>query len=542
MLSLDEAYLYVSDGGGRYRFPVNADGSLGTRSNFPANSGSSDGMGIDCQGNLYYTTNNTVQVVSPTGTIARIDYREWGSAGNQRGVRRRRSPDPVHHGAGRRYAEGPIPTDDATSRHAVLYSLWRTQQNLGRFDIRVAGREKVRPFVLTFEPSTRLAISAALFLLASGCYGTPRSDWPAGPGGGGSGPGIAGIGGAVVVRRCWQTDSKNCGNGVATTVSGAFRERSTCKPLKLADVPHEFVRTIGLAPDYVLVGGGRSGRRPHLHGEPAERCRSQRTRPSRVDGSYSSRLVGTRSTLVAADVYTPGTDPYYLSHCPIADCSTTSPAAGSNIFDGIRDFAFDTAKVRVFWFDPTSNELVSTNADAWSPVSAGPASTLGQAVCRGMAQGSGRVFGAFDGGIIAISEDGSPSPVLVSGAPLETAVVEIAVSPESLIILGHSGNLYTAPPTCRYRGKNPPDPIPSVNGVTAIATSGSTLLWSGISDDLPVRPAVVRAACPDSPGCVGGSRYHRRRQGGLLAEPTGCNGPDQLCDATGHCEPPGPSA
>jgi gluconolactonase len=67
-LSLDEMFLYAADGGNRYRYPVNADGSVGTRVTFPTSGGGSDGMGIDCQGNIYYTTNNTVQVFSPAGT------------------------------------------------------------------------------------------------------------------------------------------------------------------------------------------------------------------------------------------------------------------------------------------------------------------------------------------------------------------------------------------------------------------------------------------------------------------------------------------
>jgi len=70
MLSLDEMFLYVSDSSARYRFPVNADGTVGTRTTFPTTGGGSDGMGLDCQGNIYYTTNNTVQVFSPTtGTM-----------------------------------------------------------------------------------------------------------------------------------------------------------------------------------------------------------------------------------------------------------------------------------------------------------------------------------------------------------------------------------------------------------------------------------------------------------------------------------------
>jgi gluconolactonase len=50
-LSLNEDWLYVADGPGK-RFPVMADGSVGTGENFdPATGG--DGMALDCAGNLY---------------------------------------------------------------------------------------------------------------------------------------------------------------------------------------------------------------------------------------------------------------------------------------------------------------------------------------------------------------------------------------------------------------------------------------------------------------------------------------------------------
>jgi hypothetical protein len=363
---------------------------------------------------------------------------------------------------------------------------------------------KMRPLVFGFGRSTRFAFPLALLVIASGCYGTPRSDLPTGARGGtagggtagGDSGGVGGLAGAGGVGDCsamLETDSKNCG-ACGHDCLGGMCERSTCKPVKLADIPQESVRTIGLAPDYVLVSGTRSG--APIYTVSKQSGVVARTRPPRVDGSYSSRLVGTRSTLVAADVYTPGVALYYLSHCAIADCGTTSPAAGSNTFDGIRDFAFDAVRGRVFWFDLMSNELVSTSADAWSPVSAGPASVAGQTVCRGMAQGNGRVFGAFDFGVIAIPEDGSSTPVAVSGVPLEMSVAEIAVSPESLIILGHLGALYTAPLPAGI-GNNLPDLVPSVSGVTTIATSGSTLLWSGISTiyrcDLPLcaRPVPI---------------------------------------------------
>jgi gluconolactonase len=70
LLSLDEKTLFVSGGAGLVRFPVNPDGSTGARvafGNGTAYTGS-DGMGIDCAGNLYLTLNSAVVVLSPTGT------------------------------------------------------------------------------------------------------------------------------------------------------------------------------------------------------------------------------------------------------------------------------------------------------------------------------------------------------------------------------------------------------------------------------------------------------------------------------------------
>jgi gluconolactonase len=68
-LSLDEAFLYLTDGQGLWRYPVNADGSTGTATRIAQSAVSSgDGMGIDCAGSLYVTSQNRVVVVNPTGT------------------------------------------------------------------------------------------------------------------------------------------------------------------------------------------------------------------------------------------------------------------------------------------------------------------------------------------------------------------------------------------------------------------------------------------------------------------------------------------
>jgi gluconolactonase len=70
LLSLDEKTLFVSGGAGLVRFTVMPDGSTGAR--LPFGNGAaytgSDGMAIDCAGDLYVALNNAVVVLSPTGT------------------------------------------------------------------------------------------------------------------------------------------------------------------------------------------------------------------------------------------------------------------------------------------------------------------------------------------------------------------------------------------------------------------------------------------------------------------------------------------
>ena len=64
-LSLDEKTLYVGSVGSEiWKYPVNADGSVGSKTVF-ARPGGSDGLGIDCAGNLYVTGGNTVKVYAP---------------------------------------------------------------------------------------------------------------------------------------------------------------------------------------------------------------------------------------------------------------------------------------------------------------------------------------------------------------------------------------------------------------------------------------------------------------------------------------------
>jgi gluconolactonase len=67
-LSPDEHTLYISGSDGIFSYPVETDGTVGsgTRMNgFTA--GGSDGMGMDCAGNLYATAGKRIVVLSPAG-------------------------------------------------------------------------------------------------------------------------------------------------------------------------------------------------------------------------------------------------------------------------------------------------------------------------------------------------------------------------------------------------------------------------------------------------------------------------------------------
>jgi gluconolactonase len=72
-LSPDRKILYISSSGGIFSFPVAADGSLGTETRFGQSALNSDGMGMDCAGNLYTASGQNVVILSPAGTeVGRI--------------------------------------------------------------------------------------------------------------------------------------------------------------------------------------------------------------------------------------------------------------------------------------------------------------------------------------------------------------------------------------------------------------------------------------------------------------------------------------
>ncbi len=67
-LSLDESTLYVTSNGGLFRYPVAADGSVGAGT-LVTSSVNGDGMAIDCLGNLYVASINSLNilVLNPAG-------------------------------------------------------------------------------------------------------------------------------------------------------------------------------------------------------------------------------------------------------------------------------------------------------------------------------------------------------------------------------------------------------------------------------------------------------------------------------------------
>jgi gluconolactonase len=69
-LSLDEKFLFVTDGQGLWRYAVNTDGSTGTATRIAQSAigAGGDGMVIDCAGNLYVALQQKVFIVDPTGT------------------------------------------------------------------------------------------------------------------------------------------------------------------------------------------------------------------------------------------------------------------------------------------------------------------------------------------------------------------------------------------------------------------------------------------------------------------------------------------
>lgn len=65
-LSLDEKTLYLSSLDGLYKYTVAANGSTGAPQRFATQIGGSDGMVIDCAGNLYVTSGDVI-VLNPAG-------------------------------------------------------------------------------------------------------------------------------------------------------------------------------------------------------------------------------------------------------------------------------------------------------------------------------------------------------------------------------------------------------------------------------------------------------------------------------------------
>lgn len=73
-LSLDSKTLYVADtaDGKLWKFPIDGNGALGTRTMLAMTSGGADGLAIDSFGNIFVTTSAGVEVFAPSGT-------KWGT-------------------------------------------------------------------------------------------------------------------------------------------------------------------------------------------------------------------------------------------------------------------------------------------------------------------------------------------------------------------------------------------------------------------------------------------------------------------------------
>lgn len=74
-LSLDERTLYLGHAGGLVRYPLDAEGAIaGARTSVAAITRGVDGLGRDCAGDLYVTTNGSVVVLDPDDAeLGRLD-------------------------------------------------------------------------------------------------------------------------------------------------------------------------------------------------------------------------------------------------------------------------------------------------------------------------------------------------------------------------------------------------------------------------------------------------------------------------------------
>ena len=109
--------------------------------------------------------------------------------------------------------------------------------------------------------------------------------------------GIGGVsaGGAGGCSASLETDPKNCG-ACGHDCLGGKCEGAICRPFSVAEIPREYTRAIGLSPDYVLVSGsGYQNGAAAIYSVDKSSGAVNRTRPQRVDGSYSRRMVGTVS-------------------------------------------------------------------------------------------------------------------------------------------------------------------------------------------------------------------------------------------------------
>lgn len=256
-----------------------------------------------------------------------------------------------------------------------------------------------------------------------------------------------------------------------------------CQPAVLAIIEAEWGVELGLSPEFVLVAA--LGYAPiYTVGKSSGEVKL--TRPDRNDSSRAVRLWGTDSTLVTIDLFSGANNAQYLGHCTLTGCSDSDPPANSFTLNNIWDFAFDTASSRVYWYDPTTRELTATNADAWVPSSLGAITKFegpNDLFPKSMTFGSGRVYGAFEYSIDAISVEGSSAPVTVSDYPsAEDGVqytAELIATTSSLVLLyPTSGNIYRVPLPGGI-GNREPDKVQGPTEAANMAVVGERLFWSG---------------------------------------------------------------
>ena len=154
-LSRDEATLFILGNNGLFRFPVAADGSVGTGTSMTNQGG--DGMGKDCAGNLYITQGNRIRVFDRSFREAhsrdpRAAHRRFR---HQRRFRRAQPHDAVHHLAPAAFAV------QRRAERAGLSVLTATADSLSRRRAAAVARSRLSSRSLRDRRSRTRALSVA---------------------------------------------------------------------------------------------------------------------------------------------------------------------------------------------------------------------------------------------------------------------------------------------------------------------------------------------------------------------------------------------